>query len=440
MYELMIKDAIVVTVDQNDRVLDSGLVVVDKGKIKGIYQTSDPVCRDLRAKTVVAAGGKLLIPGFINMHCHAGDSLFRGLVENLALEEWLSKVWVAEKNILTPQTTYIGSILGLAENLLAGVTTVMDMFWYPEQTAEAAKHLGIRLATGGIFFDPPGVGGRSHEEYIAEAQGFFTKYKTSDRIFPATMPHGTYTVCEKNLQDAKQIADKYAGLFSTHAAETLAEQSDIKSRYGLSVIRHLNKLGLLGEKTVLAHCVHLDETEIKLLADTKTTVVHNPVSNLKLGSGIAPIGRLSEAGVLVTVGTDGAISGNDLDIWMALRLSAILPKGSEKKPDLISAKDALRMVTANGAKALGKERLLGSIEIGKQADFSLIDISTVHATPMFDPITHLVYSTNKSDVSDVFVGGIHLVKQRKIVAYDIEKTLMKVKDMTPEIRRSLLKG
>ena len=437
MYDLIIEDATIVTADTKHTVIESGLVLISEGVILGVHDTKNPICGDLKAKVRLNASGKLLMPGIINMHCHAADSLFRGLVENLALEDWLSKVWIAEKNILTPETTYLGSVLGLAENLLAGVTTVMDMFWYPDRTAQAAKDLGLRIATGGIFFDPPGVGERGHADYKKEATDFFIKHSADDFVFPMVMPHGTYTVSPKNLKEAKQLCDHYGGLFSTHAAETQTEQSDIKNRYGKSVVRHLHDLKILGPNTSLAHCVHVDTTEINLIVDSGTAVVHNPVSNLKLGSGIPPIGRFVESGALVTLGTDGAISGNDLDMWMALRLAATLPKGYEMRPNIIDAKEALHMFTLNGAKALGKESLIGSIEVGKKADLILVNAQTIHSTPMFDPITHLVYSTSKSDVTDVFVEGLRIVENGVCTTLNLENFLSQVRSMTSDIKMSL---
>ena len=293
------------------------------------------------------------MPGLINMHCHAADSLFRGLVENLPLEEWLGRVWIAEKAILTPETTYLGSVLGLAENLLSGSTTVMDMFWYPDETVKAAKDLGMRVSTGGIFFDLPGIGGRSQEDYISEADNFYQNHSSDDSVIPAILPHGSYTVSPQNLSEAKSMADQYGILFCTHAAETQAEQNDIKARYDNSVIRHLDKYKLLGETSVLAHCVHLDDTEISLLAQSKTNVVLNPMSNLKLGSGIAPVKAMHRAGINLTIGTDGAISGNDLDMWLAMRLTCGLAKGLNMEADALTAEQVLHMATISGAKALG---------------------------------------------------------------------------------------
>ena len=437
MYDLLIKDALLVTCDKKHSFYQNGVMAVKAGRIKEITESGSAVADSLQAKEVISAKGQIVMPGLINMHCHAADSLFRGLVENLSLEAWLGRVWIAEKAILTPKTTFLGSVLGLAENLLSGVTSVMDMFWYPVETALAARMLGMRLSTGGIFFDPPGIGGRTHDDYVTEAKEFSATFGGSSDIFPATMPHGTYTVSPKHLISAKSIADENEELFCTHAAETKAEQADIQNRYGKSVIRHLASHGLLGNRTVLAHCVHVDDHEISLMAESDTSVVHNPMSNLKLGSGISPTFMMQEAGIRLTIGTDGAISGNDLDMWLAMRLTSGLAKGVSMKPDVLPAKDVLHMATLNGAEALGKKLELGSLEVGKRADFIFLDVNNGHAVPLFDPITHLVFGAGRSDVSDVFVNGQRVVKDHALTRHDLEETLDEVMTLMPRIKKSL---
>ena len=437
MDDILIKDALIVTCDPAHTIIENGLMTVSDGKITTLESTDSVSASSFQAKKTISANGNIVMPGLINMHCHAADSLFRGLVENLPLEEWLGRVWIAEKAILTPETTYLGSVLGLAENLLSGATTVMDMFWYPEETANAAKKLGMRISTGGIFFDLPGIGGRSHEDYISEAHQFSQNHQADENVIPAILPHGSYTVSPEHLIDAKRIADDYGILFCTHAAETKAEQNDIKTRYNNSVIRHLNEHKLLGENVVLAHCVHLDEKEISLLAKSKTNVVLNPMSNLKLGSGIAPVKEMKRAGINLTIGTDGAISGNDLDMWLAMRLTCGLAKGINMEADAITAEQVLHMATINGAKALGKSESIGSLEIGKCADIIMVDVNNSHSIPLFDPITHLVFGAGRSDITDVFISGKHVVKNKKITGIDIGKIYDEVRELAPQIKASL---
>ena len=437
MDDILIKDALIVTCDPAHTIIENGLMTVCDGKITRLESTDSVSASSFQAKKTISANGNIVMPGLINMHCHAADSLFRGLVENLPLEEWLGRVWIAEKAILTPETTYLGSVLGLAENLLSGATSVMDMFWYPEETANAAKKLGMRISTGGIFFDLPGIGGRSHDDYISEAHQFSQNHQADENVIPAILPHGSYTVSPEHLIDAKRIADDYGILFCTHAAETKAEQNDIKTRYNNSVIRHLNEHKLLGENVVLAHCVHLDEKEISLLAKSKTNVVLNPMSNLKLGSGIAPVKEMKRAGINLTIGTDGAISGNDLDMWLAMRLTCGLAKGLNMEADAITAEQVLHMATINGAKALGKSESIGSLEIGKCADIIMVDVNNSHSIPLFDPITHLVFGAGRSDITDVFVSGKHIVKNKKITGIEIEKIYDEVRELAPQIKASL---
>jgi 5-methylthioadenosine/S-adenosylhomocysteine deaminase len=434
MGDLVIRNAIVVTCDSAGTVITDGGVTVENGRITKVAPSAE-LSGD--APRVMDATGHILMPGIVNTHCHAADSLFRGLVEDLPLEPWLQTVWKAEGAILNAETSHLGSILGFAELLLSGVTTVMDMFWYPGETVKAARALGMRVATGGIFFDPPGVTGDDLAGRIAKAERFFEEFGDADDVFPTVMPHGTYTVAPDNLKAAKAIAGRHGALFSTHAAETRTEQADVTDRYGRSVIRHLDQLGLLDRRTVLAHCVHLDDEEIEILARSGASVAHNPMSNLKLASGVARVPDMLAAGVNVTLGTDGAISGNDLDMWMALRLAATLHKGVSGRADVISTGEALAMLTRNGATALAASDRIGTLEPGKFADMVLIDIKRPHAVPLFDPITHLVYSTAKSDVRHVFVGGEQVVRDGVLTRHDIGKTIEAVEQLAPKIAASV---
>ena len=351
-HDLIITNALVVTVDADDRVIPDGAVAVAGGRIERVGPAA-AIGAD--AREVIDARGMLLMPGLVNTHCHAADSLFRGLIEDLPLEPWLRLVWKAEAATLSPRTVRLGATLGLAELLLGGVTTTMDFFWYPEEGVAAARALGVRIATGGMFFDAPAVdriapGGPARRRPRASS----TPSRAPTTCCPGCFPHGTYTVGPESLVAAKRLADARGGLFSVHAAETRAEQETVTARYGRSVIRHLDALGVLDARTVLAHCVWLDDEEIAILARTGASVAHNPMSNLKLASGIARVADMLRAGVRVTLGTDGAISGNDLDMWMALRLAATLHRAATLDATAVTTGQALRMATIEGAAALGR--------------------------------------------------------------------------------------
>jgi 5-methylthioadenosine/S-adenosylhomocysteine deaminase len=433
LHDLIIENAVVVTGDAAGTVIRDGAVAVAGGRIAalGPAGTLGP------AREALAARGMLLMPGLINTHCHGGDSLFRGLVEDLPLEPWLQSVWRAEGAILNRDTVRLGATLGFAELLLGGVTCVMDMFWHPRETVAAARAVGCRVSTGGIFFDGPGVDERAAGARLADAAAFFEEFAGADDVLAAAFPHGAYTVGPENLKAAKRLADEWGALYSTHAAETRAEQETVSARYGRSVIRHLDALGVLDARTVLAHCVWLDDEEIAILARTGATVAHNPVSNLKLASGIARVPDMLAAEVRVTLGTDGAISGNDLDMWMALRLAATLHRGATLRATAVTTAQALRMVTLDAAAALGAADRLGSLEPGKLADMVLIDLRRAHAVPMFDPLTHLVFSCAKSDVRHVFVGGRQVVRDGALTQADLGAVLAEVETLTPRIAASL---
>lgn len=437
MTDLVINNAVVVTSDIKGTIIDRGGVVVENGRIKQIGPADEIAPVAAHAAKVVDGSGHILMPGIVNTHCHAADSLFRGLVENLPLEPWLQTVWKAEGAILNPDTSRLGSVLGFAELLLSGVTSVMDMFWYPFETVAAARQVGLRVSTGGIFFDPAGVTALSIDERVAEARRFFDEFGQAEDVFAASMPHGAYTVSPENLKAAWAVSHECGGLFCTHCAETRAEQLDIQTRYGRSVVRHLDHLGCLDERTVLAHCVHLDDEELDIVARTGAHVAHNPMSNMKLASGFARVPDMLERGINVSLGTDGPLSGNDLDMWMTLRLAATIHKGFTGRADLISTRQAFDMLTINGAKALGAADRIGSLEVGKFADMVLVDLKRPHAVPMFDPMTHLVYSTNKSDVRHVFLGGEQVVRDGELTRMSLDDTLASVADMVPRIKATI---
>ena len=435
--DLVITGAQVVTRDPARRVISSGGVTVTGTRITNVGSDVELAEHKRDAKLHLDASGHLLAPGLINLHCHSPNSLFRGLVEDLALEPWLDTLWKAERAVLTPETTRLGAQLGMAENLLSGVTTVMDMFWFPEEPAQAAVDMGIRIAAGTIFFDGEGMDGIHESERERQVQAFADRFGDEPLVVPSLNPHATYTVGRENLEICARLQRELGWLLTIHAAETRIEQKTAHERFGKSVIRVLAELGLLSPQSVLAHCVHLDEAEIEMLADSGASVAHNPVSNLKLASGIAPIPELLNAGVRVGLGTDGAVSGNDLDLWMTLRLAAILHKGVGEDPLAVSVEQALAMVTNEGAQALGLQEEIGTLQVGKSADLILLRLDEPSAVPLFDPERHLVFSVARGDVEHVFVRGKQVVKHRKLTRLDLPEVLRKVRSLEGTIQDSI---
>ncbi len=429
---LLIQNALIVTCDPDHNVHANASLIVKDGRFFWIGP-SEQTPQIAAAKTI-DADGAILMPGLINMHAHCGDTLFRGLVEDLPLEDWLQTVWKAEAAILAnPQQCQLGTELGIAELIQGGVTSIMDMFWHTGTGYAAAAKAGVRWASGEIFFDGTGMDGFAPETRAARAAAMFNQ----GHEFVGTLPHSIYTVSPESMRDAIELARENGGFFCTHAAETEFEQATARDRYQTSVIRHLDQLGALGPRTVLAHCVRVDDVEIKLMADSGTHIALNPMSNLKLASGFAPVPAFLKAGINLTLGTDGPISGNDMDMFLAMRLTATLHKATSKDAAAVTTKQVLHMATLNGARALGAEARLGSVECGKEADFILINTNAPHATPLFNPINHLVYAANKSDVRDVFVGGQHIMKDRQIPGLDLPDLCRRVRALQPEIQASL---
>lgn len=433
--DLLIEHCQVVTCDEAGTIHADGALVVADGKISWVGSRAD--LPDVVVTQRVDGGAGILAPGLVNCHCHLADSLFRGLVEDLALEDWLQSIWQAEGAILNPQTTRLGAQLGLAELALGGVTCVNDMFWHADEAAQAAKEIGLRIVTGGLFFDPPGMDGKQAAERLGDAREFCEKWREEPLVELAVTPHGAYTVAPDNLVAAFELAGEFDALYHMHASETARENEIVAKDYGVGVVGHLDKLGLLGPRTILAHVVHVDSHDIELLAASGTNVTHNPVSNLKLGSGIAPLPELLAAGVPVGLGTDGAVSGNDIDMWLALRLACIVHRGVREDCVAVKASQAMHAAMLGGARALGLADRIGSLEAGKQADCILLDVRKPHAQPLFNPHTHLVFGAGKSDVTDVWVGGQRVVAGREVQNLDMQAMHAELDSLAPAIQSSL---
>ena len=406
--DLIVTHALVVTADAAGTVIRDGAVAVKGGRIDRLGPAAEI---GTGAREVIDAGGMILMPGLINTHCHAADSLFRGLVEDLPLEPWLRQVWKAEAAILDRDTVRLGATLGFAEQLLGGVTTVMDMFWHPARRwprrgrwASGSRRAASSSTAPASTATRPATGWR-------RPQRFFDDFAGADDVLPGCFPHGAYTVGPERLR--RPSGSRPSGAASSRPTPPRPAPSRRRStaRYGRSVVRHLDALGLLDARTVLAHCVWLDDEEIAILARTGATVAHNPVSNLKLASGIARVPDMLAAGVRVTVGTDGAISGQrprHVDGAPPRRDAA--PGGAARRDggdDRAGAAhgDARRGGGARGGGPAGLAR-------GGQARRHDPDRPRrrPHAVPLFDPATHIVFSTAKSDVRHVFVGGRQVVR------------------------------
>lgn len=432
----LILHGLVITMDDQLTVLDDGAIAIAGAGIVAVGPTSEVSAQFVGPTTeVIDATGQLVMPGLINAHTHAADSLFRGLVDDLALEPWLERLWVAERKFLRPETVRLGAQLAQAEMIRGGTTTALDMFWHPEVSAKVAKAIGFRLMTGPVYFDFAEPDKIPVEQRTARGREFLQEYQRDPLIVPCVTPHSTYTVSPQYLQEAQTLADEFGVLLSTHASETSAEVATVSQRYGQSPPRHLDGLGMLTERTVLAHCVHLPDDEINLLAQRQTVVAHCPLSNLKLGSGVAPIPGMRQNGVRTTLGTDGPVSGNDLDMWLTMRLAATLHKGVQQNPTLMPAVEVVKMATCDAASALGLGDKVGSLAAGKQADLILIDLEQPHLTPLYDVYSHLVYAVGRADVATVLIRGQVVMQERELTTLDEASVIAAVQELTQAIKK-----
>jgi 5-methylthioadenosine/S-adenosylhomocysteine deaminase len=345
-------------------------------------------------------------------------TLFRGFVEDLVLDKWLERVWKYELTALDEESVIAGSKLAFAEMIRSGITCAHDMYWHYMAVIDLAEEVGFRLISGSPF---TAIGDPDVDEMIRNAYDEFDKIKKYRYIIPVIQAHSTYTTTAEMMHKVREIKQEYEIPFTTHASENQAEVDTLRKQYGKTPIELLQEYDLLDSGTVLAHCVKLQDHEIEMLSESHTNVAHCPESNLKLGSGIARIADMVQAGVNVCMGTDGPASNNDMDLLSEMRTAALLQKGFNENPELLTTMQTLEMATINGAKAYGFDNALGSLEQGKRADVVIVDFNKSHLTPCHDVYAHLIYSANKADVDTVLIdGNIHL-ENGELMTLDEEK-------------------
>jgi 5-methylthioadenosine/S-adenosylhomocysteine deaminase len=394
-------------------------IAIDDGRIIDILP-DDQATLQYSAKNHIAYPDHALMPGMINCHTHAAMSLFRGLADDLALMDWLQNhIWPAEQKWVNEAFVQTGTELAIAEMLRCGTTCFNDMYFYPDVSARVARRVGIRACIGLIVLDFPTVWASNADEYIEKGTALRDLYRDDALIRTAFAPHAPYTVSDAPLQKIRTLADELDVPVHMHVHETEFEVADAVKQSGKRPLQRLQELDLLSPNLLAVHMTQLLDSEITALADAGSHVVHCPESNLKLASGFCPVAKLLAAGVNVALGTDGAASNNDLDMFGEMRTAALLAKGVANDATALPAHQALEMATINGARALGIDSFTGSLEVGKQADIIAVDLSAIETTPMFDPISHLVYCTGRNQVSDVWVAGKHLMKQRVLTSLDI---------------------
>ena len=431
---LAITNAQIVTVDKSASVIENGsLVVGGDGSIRAI--SSSPIANN--ALETIDANGAIVMPGLINAHTHLGMTLFRGLGDDMSLEDFLARLMPAEVRVLNYEAVYAGTELAALESLLGGITTSLDMYYLPEAAVEVAKASSMRLQTGPNFLESDGPEPLKFEDRLKWATKWLQAPRDSIGTTGWVAPHSTYLLSEDQLRLITDLAARFEARIHVHASETVGEMQLVAKRHGgRSPIQVLNDTKLL-RRAVLAHGVHLSDADIELIAQNSATVVHCPASNFKLASGVARILDLQRAGVNVALGTDGPASGNDIDLWIAIRLAGYMQKTFAKNPAVLPAVELVRMATINGARALQLDHMIGSLEVGKRADIVILDADSPSLTPNFDPHTTIATCVTRADVRHVIVDGDIVVRDRKCLTIDHKSAVNKVKLLGEQVLASV---
>ncbi len=405
--------------EPSGQALDCHAVIIDHGRIEAIVP-SDEARQLYQSDEIVELVNHALIPGLINAHTHVAMNLFRGIADDLPLLAWLNQhVWPAEQKWVDKNFVHDGSMLAIAEMLRGGTTCFNDMYFFPDITAQAAISAGIRCSLGLIMIDFPTIWAQNADEYLSKGIAVHDEFKSAPLISTAFAPHSPYTVSDEPLTKIRTYADELDIPIHMHIHETADEITQAINHNGKRPLQRLYELDLLTPRLLAAHMTQLSHDEITLCAEQGVHIVHCPESNLKLASGFCPVARLLNAGANIAIGTDSAASNNDLDMFGEMRSAALLAKGVANDASALPAAQALYCATMGGAKALAMDNEIGSLRVGKAADITAVDLSTLETQPVFDPVSHLVYCAGRHQVSDVWVKGRRLLNQRQLIQMDV---------------------
>jgi len=434
---LVVTNGVVVTVDGARRVIDGGAVAIDGRDIVAV-DTAAAIAARFRGRDTVDAAGGVIMPGLINTHTHAPMVLFRGLADDLALMDWLQKyIFPAEAKTVTPEFVRAGTRLAALEMIESGTTAYADMYYFEEEIGRTTRAAGLRGILGQTIIQFPVPDAKTPAEGLARTERFAREFAGDELITPAVAPNAMYTLDADTLKACRALADRLRLPVIIHLAETKDEINTAADKYHATPVAFLESLGFWGPRTLAAHGVHLTPADVATLASRHVGVAHNPESNMKLASGIAPVEEMRKAGVAVGLGTDGAASNNDLDMFEAMRQAAFLHKLKDGDPRAVSASVALEMGTIGGARALGMEKEIGSLEAGKRADLLVVSMSSARQTPMYDPVSHLVYVTRGDDVRTTIVNGKVLMRNRKTLTLNAPQVLADARAFAAKVRAAV---
>ena len=436
--DLIVTARYVVTMDAQKHVIDNGAVAIRGERVTAIGTRRDIDAR-FQSKSRIDAGNAIVAPGLINTHTHAAMSLFRGIADDLALHDWLEKyIFPAEAKNVNAEFVRWGTRLACLEMLLSGTTTYVDMYYFEDVVAEETKRAGMRGVLGETIIGFPVADAKTPGDSLKLTESFLQRFRNDALITPAVAPHAIYTNSDETLKASRALANKYSIPLVIHLSETKKENDDLKAKRGISPTMLLDKLGVLDGRTVAAHGVWIDANDMAMLKKHNVGVAHCPSSNMKLASGIAPVMDYLRNDVAIGLGTDGvAGSNNDVDMFEEMDLAAKLQKVTTHDPRSLNAEQAFEMATLRGARALGMEREIGSLEAGKRADLIVVGLNEANAVPIYSVYSQLVYALKASDVQDVIVNGKIVVRQRRALTLNRDEILSKAAQYGATIHRSL---
>ena len=434
---LILTGGTVVTMDSSGRVLSPGAVAIDGRDIVAI-DTPAAITARFSGRDTIDTSGQVVMPGLINTHTHAPMVLYRGLADDLALMDWLQKyIFPAEAKTVNPEFVRAGTRLATLEMIESGTTTYADMYYFEEEIAKVTKEAGLRGVLGQTIIRFPVADAKTPAEGLARTERFIKQFAGDDLIVPAVAPHSMYTLDSATLKASRALADREHVPVLIHLAETADEVKTSRTAHKATPAGYLEALGFWGPRTIAAHGVWLTPADMSILARHHVAVSHNPESNMKLASGAAKVTAMQTAGLVVGLGTDGAASNNDLDMFEAMRQSAFLAKLQTSDPRAVPARLALQMATIDGARALGMERAIGSLETGKRADVIVVSMAAARQTPMYDPLSHLVYVTRGDDVRTTIVNGRILMRDRKVLTLDEARVLSEARALSEKVKAAV---
>jgi len=436
--DLLVKGDYVVTMDADDTIIEDGAVAIDGGLILAVGPAAE-IEAEYTASEVLDGPHRIVMPGLVNGHSHAAMTLLRGVADDLALMDWLQNyIFPAEVQFVDAEFVRIGTELACWEMIRGGTTTFVDMYYYPDTIAEVVEQCGMRALVSATVIDQRSPDAESAADSITKGLGFIGRWQDRNpRITPIFGPHSNYTLNAEQLQATRRAADSMGVPISIHVSESPFELQYSQDTYGMTSIEFYESIGFFNGPTIAAHVVWPTEDEIPILVKRKVGVIHNPTSNMKIASGIAPVADMLQAGVLVGLGTDGAASNNDLDMWEEMRLAALLQKVDRMDPEVLSATTVLTMATRGGAAAIGLGDVIGSLEVGKQADVIQVAFTDVHHIPTYDVVSHLVYVTDEQDVASVVVDGKVLMKDHELLTIDTERVRAEANALAARIQSAL---